>query len=109
VLEKPKDTCDARRMLQLLSGRDHLVHTGICLLSDTGCLRDLATTRVYFATLTEKEISEYTQSGEPADKAGAYAIQGLASKFVVAIEGSYGNVVGLPVALVYQHLKALSA
>jgi septum formation protein len=109
VLGKPRDTEDAARMLRLLSGRVHLVHTGICLLADRTAIIDLATTRVAFARLTEEEISQYTQSGEPADKAGAYAIQGLASKFVSGIEGSYGNVVGLPVALVYRHLKALSA
>ena len=108
VLGKPRDREDAVRMLRLLSGRDHLVHTGICLLSRKACVVDLETTRVSFARLTEEEISQYTQSGEPADKAGAYAIQGLASKFVLRIEGSYGNVVGLPVALVYRHLKALS-
>lgn len=109
LLAKPQDADDARRMLRLLSGRHHLVHTGICLLADGASILDLATTRVSFARLTEEEISQYTQSGEPADKAGAYAIQGLASKFVASIEGSYGNVVGLPVALVYRHLKALSA
>jgi septum formation protein len=109
VLGKPRDSDDAARMLRLLSGRPHLVHTGICLLTDRTVIVDLATTRVSFARLTEEEISQYTQSGEPADKAGAYAIQGLASKFVSGIEGSYGNVVGLPVALVYRHLKALSA
>jgi len=109
VLGKPRDSEDAKRMLRLLSGREHLVHTGICLLSGKGTVVDVATTRVSFVRLTEAEISEYTQSGEPADKAGAYAIQGLASKFVFAIEGSYSNVVGLPVALVYRHWKALVA
>jgi septum formation protein len=69
---------------------------------------DLASTEVTVARLGEEEIAEYTQSGEPADKAGAYAIQGLASKFVVSVHGSYSNVVGLPIALVYSHLKGLS-
>ena len=109
VLGKPKDDQDARRMLGLLSGRSHLVLTGICLLGEGASIVDVATTRVSFARLTEEEISQYTQTGEPVDKAGAYAIQGMASKFVSGIEGSYGNVVGLPVALVYQHLKALLA
>jgi septum formation protein len=109
VLGKPENEQDASRMLRLLSGRRHLVYTGICLLRGESRLVDLSSTEVSFADLTEQEISEYTRSGEPADKAGAYAIQGLASKFVVSIEGSYGNVVGLPVALVYRHLKALSS
>lgn len=109
VLGKPLNDEDARSMLRLLAGREHYVHTGICLRNERECIVDLATTRVLFAPLTDDEISEYTRSGEPADKAGAYAIQGLASKFVVSIEGSYGNVVGLPVALVYQHLNSLSA
>ena len=107
VLGKPADQEDASRMLRLLSGRQHLVHTGICLLAAQECVVDASTTRVVFAKLTEKEISEYTRSGEPTDKAGAYAIQGLASKFVLSVEGCYQNVVGLPVSLVYRHLKML--
>ncbi len=109
VFGKPRDEGDAQRMLRLLSGRDHVVYTGICLLNEKCCLLDLAQTTVTFARLTDEEISQYTRSGEPADKAGAYAIQGLASKFVLSIEGSYTNVVGLPISLVYRHLKALSS
>ena len=108
VFEKPEDDADACRMLRLLSGKQHSVYTGICLLKGVSCLLDLASTQVSFADLTESEILDYTRSGEPAGKAGAYAIQGLASKFVVSIEGSYQNVVGLPVSLVYRHLKTLS-
>lgn len=108
VLEKPKDDADACRMLRLLSGNRHIVYTGLCLLKGASCLLDLAATEVSFAELTESEILDYTRSGESAGKAGAYAIQGLASKFVVSIEGSYQNVVGLPVSLVYRHLKTLS-
>jgi septum formation protein len=107
VLEKPVDDEDAARMLRLLSGRDHWVHTGICLLHNGRSIVDLASTKVTFLKLTEDEIREYTRSGESRDKAGAYAIQGLASKFVVSIEGCYHNVVGLPVSLVYRHLRAL--
>lgn len=107
VLGKPVCDRDAVRMLRLLSGRDHLVHTGICLVSAAGCVRDVSTTRVSFVYLSEAEIQEYTQSGESRDKAGAYGIQGRASKFVRAIEGCHHNVVGLPVSLVYQHLKTL--
>jgi septum formation protein len=108
VLEKPKDDDDACRMLRLLSGNRHRVYTGICLLKGVSCLLDLAATEVSFAELTESEILDYTRSGEPAGKAGAYAIQGLASKFVVSVEGSYQNVVGLPISLVYRHLKTLT-
>lgn len=104
---KPTDDADAARMLRLLSGRDHWVHTGICILSGAKRIVDLSSTKVSFATLTEDEIQEYTRSGESLDKAGGYAIQGRASKFVRSIEGSYHNVVGLPVSLVYGHLRAL--
>jgi septum formation protein len=107
VLGKPEDDGDAARMLRLLSGRSHIVHTGICLLRDSDRIIDLASTKVFLLPLTEEEIAGYTRSGEPTDKAGAYAIQGLASKFVWSIEGCYHNVVGLPISLVYTHLKAL--
>lgn len=107
VLGKPADDADALRMLRLLAGREHLVHTGICILSDSAKIVDCATTRVFFLPLTEEQIQEYTRSGEPRDKAGAYAIQGRASKFVRSIEGCYQNVVGLPVSLVYRYLKSL--
>jgi septum formation protein len=105
VLEKPRDTRDAVRMLGMLSGRDHQVITGICLRSSARKIVDAAITRVHFVTLTEDEIESYAASGEPMDKAGAYAIQGLASKFIDRIEGCYFNVVGLPVAMVYRYWK----
>ena len=105
MLEKPRDNADARHMLLLLSGRNHEVLTGICLRSESRKIVDAATTRVHFMRLTAEEIEEYVRSGEPMDKAGAYAIQGLASKFIDRIEGCYFNVVGLPMALVYRHLK----
>ncbi len=104
---KPRDDEDARRMLRLLSGRDHFVYTGICLLAGQRTIKDLAATKVSFARLTDQEIEEYTRSGETRDKAGAYAIQGWASRFVTQIQGCYHNVVGLPVSLVYSHLKSL--
>jgi septum formation protein len=107
ILGKPKDSADAVRMLRLLSGRDHTVFTGICIRSEQRAIVDVAATRVSFVSLSESEIEEYVGSGEPADKAGAYAIQGLASKFISEIEGCYHNVVGLPVSLVYRHLKLL--
>lgn len=105
VLEKPRDSADARRMIELLSGREHDVITGICLRSAARTVVDCATTRVVFAPLEPAEIDRYVASGEPMDKAGAYAIQGLAAKFIERIDGEYFNVVGLPVALVWRRLK----
>jgi septum formation protein len=108
ILGKPLDAMDATRMLRRLSGREHQVLTGVCL---TGATRMAAldqvcveTTMVAFAPLTDDEIAWYVASGEPMDKAGAYAIQGLASRFITRIDGSYANVVGLPIARVYAML-----
>ena len=101
MLGKPADAADARRMLARLSGRQHEVLTGICLKRGREVVRDCATTKVWFAPMSAREIEEYVASGEPMDKAGAYAIQGLASKFIQRIDGCYFNVVGLPVALVW--------
>jgi nucleoside triphosphate pyrophosphatase len=107
TLGKPSDAQDATRMLRLLSGRTHQVHTGICLVRPPDKIEALEheTTLVTFRKLDEVEIRQYVESGEPWDKAGGYAIQGLASKFVTRISGCYSNVVGLPVALVYEILK----
>ena len=107
ILEKPADAADARRMLGMLSGREHEVITGICLKHSGGAVVDTETTRVRFVPLSDEEIAGYVATSEPMDKAGAYAIQGRASRFIDRIEGCYFNVVGLPVALVCQHLKAL--
>jgi nucleoside triphosphate pyrophosphatase len=107
VLEKPADAAEARVMLAALSGREHTVITGICLLHSGGAIADYESTQVRFAPLDVEEIDAYVASGEPMDKAGAYAIQGLASKFVERIEGCYFNVMGLPVARVYRHWKTL--
>ena len=101
VLGKPADANDAKRMLRLLSGREHTVMTAVHLAHRTVEVR-VERTIVEFAPLTEAEIDWYVASGEPLDKAGAYAIQGLASRFAARINGSYSNVVGLPVAVVYQ-------
>jgi septum formation protein len=106
MLAKPADARDARRMLGLLSGRKHEVLTGIAVRRGAEVVSDWAATEVWFATLSDAEIDEYVASGEPMDKAGAYAIQGLASKHIEKIEGCYFNVMGLPVALVYRHLKS---
>jgi septum formation protein len=105
VLGKPADPADARAMLRRLSGRSHHVLTGVALLNATDCHVDAARTIVEFAPLSEQEITWYVQSGEPMDKAGAYAIQGLAARFVRRIDGSYTNVVGLPISLVYGWLR----
>ena len=105
ILGKPKDPADAVRMLELLSGRKHDVITGICLRRGSELVSDWAMTMVWLIPLSHDEISEYVASGEPMDKAGGYAIQGLASKFIERIDGSYANVVGLPIELVYRHLR----
>ena len=106
ILGKPVDESDARRMLRLLSGRTHEVLTAVSVFHP-GQIVDtrVDTTLVEFAPLTDADIEWYVSSGEPMDKAGAYAVQGLASRFVTRIEGSYSNVVGLPIALVYQMLS----
>jgi septum formation protein len=106
ILGKPADNDDARRMLRLLSGRRHDVLTAVSLIpssrsGDSQIETRTEVTAVEFAPLDKAEIELYVATGEPADKAGAYAIQGFASRYVTRIEGSYSNVVGLPVALVY--------
>jgi len=108
ILEKPTSPADARRMLGLLSGRVHEVKTGICLRLGGREWEDCETTRVRFLSLSQAEIDEYAASGEPMDKAGAYGIQGLASRFIDRIEGCYFNVVGLPVSLVWRYLACVS-
>ena len=105
ILGKPRDDSDAASMLRRLSGRWHEVMTGVSVragLRETG---SVAVTRVQFAELTDTDIDWYVTSGETVDKAGAYAIQGLGSRFIPRIEGSYANVVGLPIALVQELLK----
>lgn len=108
ILEKPRDAADARRMLDALAGRRHQVITAICLRVAGRFLVDHEVTDVSFLPLTEEEIAAYVASGEPMDKAGAYAIQGLASRFIDRVEGCYFNVVGLPVSRVWRGLKELS-
>ena len=110
VLGKPADEEAARGMLRLLSGREHQVLTAICLINPGADSNRTQTrvirTMVSFAALSDAEIDWYSTSGEPLDKAGAYAVQGLASRFVTRIDGSYSNVVGLPVADVYDLCKS---
>ncbi|HLM79293.1 MAG TPA: Maf family protein [Terriglobales bacterium] len=105
LLGKPSDAADATRMLRLLSGREHQVITGVCLVVSAQPSIASETTLVTVSEITEKDIADYIASGEPIDKAGAYAIQGLASRWIPRIEGDYSNVVGLPVALVLRMLR----
>jgi len=105
ILGKPGGPDDSRRMLETLSGRVHDVLTGVVLLTGGGEQHAVERTRVRFLPLGAEEIDWYIASGEPQGKAGGYAIQGLASRFVDRIEGSYSNVVGLPVTVVYRMLR----
>jgi len=132
ILGKPVDREDAKRMLRMLSGRGHQVLTAVTLLSGADplgppkplsgeggsgpreglgkvrpALTRVETTVVEFAPLTHDDVEWYVATGEPDDKAGAYAIQGYASRFITRIDGSYSNVVGLPVALVYEMINSL--
>jgi septum formation protein len=118
VLGKPRDVSDAARMLRMLSGRKHEVITGVCLAgpvasgqppiaSQTETVSQ--TTMVTMCEISDAEIRDYIATGEPMDKAGAYAIQGIAARWIPRIEGEYSNVVGLPVALVYRMLREREA
>jgi septum formation protein len=117
-LGKPNDGKDAARMLRLLSGRTHTVITGICLVSpvaDRGSRTDRESntaseiTQVSMSRISDDEIRDYVATGEPMDKAGAYAIQGQASRWILRIDGDYSNVVGLPVSRVYAMLREQGA
>jgi septum formation protein len=99
ILGKPRDAADAARMLRLLSNRRHQVVTGICLLSWENIDVAAESTAVFMKRLSEEDIAAYIATGEPMDKAGAYAIQGRAARWIPRIEGCYFNVVGLPLAL----------
>jgi len=118
ILGKPANAEDAARMLRVLSGRIHLVITGVCVVQpaasfDVPGLTDVTaeiktaseTTLVTMSDLSDEDIRAYVATGEPMDKAGAYAIQGMASRWIPRIEGDYSNVVGLPVAMVYKMLR----
>ena len=109
LLGKPSDAADAARMLRMLSGREHHVITGVCLVVSGKPSVASETTLVTVNEITDREIADYVASGEPMDKAGAYAIQGIASRWIPRIEGDYSNVVGLPVALVYGVLRQAGA
>jgi septum formation protein len=107
TLGKPADAEDARRMLRSLAGRQHEVSTGVCVWSPERALARTVVTRVQLRPLSEAEIAWYVGTGEPLDKAGAYAIQGKGAIFVAAIEGSWSNVVGLPMAELTEMLAEL--
>jgi septum formation protein len=109
IVGKPESPESATRILRRLSGKSHLVRTGICLVSapDRTVALEAETTTVTFQVLSDEEIHDYVASREPFDRAGAYAIQGLGSRFVRRIEGCYFNVCGLPVPLVYRLLRSL--
>jgi septum formation protein len=109
ILEKPRNSDDASRMLRLLRGRAHEVITGIYVACGESERLEHETTRVEMAAITDEEIDAYVASKEPMDKAGAYAIQGIASRWVSRIEGCYFNVVGLPVPRLYRILRDLRA
>jgi len=107
ILGKPRDAEDAARMLRMLSGRAHYVITGVCLAGpgEGEARTSSESTLVTMSELSDDEIRAYVATGEPMDKAGAYAIQGMASRWIPRIEGDYSNVVGLPVARVYRMLR----
>jgi septum formation protein len=105
ILGKPLDSADAARMLRMLSGREHQVITGVCVVANGQSSVANQTTAVTMSEISENEIADYVATGEPMDKAGAYAIQGVASRWIPRIEGDYSNVVGLPVALVWRMLR----
>jgi septum formation protein len=109
ILGKPRSAEEARAMLEQLSGRTHAVITGITLirLPDEATRQELETTNVTFAPMASEEISAYVATGEPFDKAGAYAIQGRGGRHITRIEGCYFNVVGLPLSKLYRLLKEL--
>jgi septum formation protein len=118
ILNKPQNAGEAARMLRMLSGRTHEVITGVCLVrpmataktSRPGELLKTASenTLVTMCEISDAEIRDYIATGEPMDKAGAYAIQGIASRWIPRIEGDYSNVVGLPVALVFRMLREMN-
>ena len=108
ILGKPEDAEDAARMLRMLSGRSHHVITGVAVVTSHRAEVAAEVTAVRFLTLTDEEIVAYVASGEPMDKAGAYAIQGLAARWIPRVQGCYFNVVGLPIALVSTLLEGTS-
>ncbi|MBE6037689.1 MAG: septum formation protein Maf [Anaerofustis stercorihominis] len=108
VFGKPSDKDDARRMIRALSGISHKVISGVCLIKNGKVVRFYDETIVTFDEMTDEEIEEYISTDEPYDKAGAYAVQGLAGKYISSLNGCYYNVVGFPVNKIYKELKKLN-
>ena len=108
VLGKPKDKEDAYQMLKLLSGNKHIVITGVTIISEEKIDTFASVSDVYFNKLTDKEINDYIATNEPMDKAGAYAIQGIGSKFINKIDGDYYSIMGLPINEIYKRLKVFN-
>jgi septum formation protein len=108
ILGKPSDDADARSMLQSLSGRSHFVHTGVAVRRGAEVASLFVSTEVTFVELTAADVDWYISTGEPSDKAGAYAMQGGAARFVAAIKGSFSGVIGLPMAETMALLRAMS-
>ena len=111
ILGKPKDKADAVNMIRSLAGDDHYVYTGVCMIRKEadGSVKKISFaegTKVTVYPMTEEEIEQYVATNEPMDKAGAYAIQGLFAPYIKGIEGDYYNIVGFPIAGIYQRLKA---
>ena len=109
ILGKPKDREDAKGMLTDLSGREHSVFTGFCLLKGDKCIIGAEETKVRFRPLSQKMISDYLDTGEPFDKAGAYGIQGKGCLLSCGITGDYHNVVGLPISRIIAELEAMES
>ena len=107
ILGKPKDEADARRMLNMLSGKAHSVHTGISVILNGKEINLTDSARVFFRDIDEEELDDYIRSGDPFDKAGAYGIQGKAGAFVERIEGDFFSIMGLPICAVTKALKEL--
>jgi septum formation protein len=107
LLEKPADAADAQRMLATIAGQTHIVYTGVTVMNAASEHHDtrVAESEVRMLPLDAREIAWYVETGEPMDKAGAYAVQGIGAMFIDSIHGSYTNVVGLPLALLFQMLR----
>lgn len=107
VLEKPVDAADAQRMLLLIAGRTHVVYTGVTLQNSERAYHDtrVAETEVRMLPLSQRDVRWYVGTKEPMDKAGAYAVQGIGAMFIDSVHGSYTNVVGLPLAMLFQMLR----
>jgi len=107
ILEKPTDEADAARMLRLIAAREHTVFTGVTLIGPSARYREsrVVSTRVTIIGLTDEEITWYVSTGEPMDKAGAYAVQGIGAMFISSINGNYTNVVGLPLSVLFDMMR----